>query len=137
MSKFAKVKLANILTGSGYPVKNVLSAIRYPKCTHIGFVAYNLTPPPPDFEITVEQDGERETFKPETNVQYELRNPVFSGISKSIWEEVSIVIEFTFGKEPSKSRLLETSPKVTPPVPSWPIPDALKDIEESMKEGAD
>lgn len=122
MSKFAKVKMADVLFSAGYDKIKILDAIKYPKCKTIGLHSIQTVPPPELVELEViSEDVKTQKLSFESpGVKKELETPVYSGISHCD-TNIALTLDFLFGKR-FNQRLAGYSKITIPPPTEWPIP---------------
>lgn len=122
MSKFAKVKMADVLFLAGYNKIKILDAIKYPKCKEIGLFSIETDPPPETVGIKVISENlDIQSFVLTYIGQTkELEVPVYSGMSYCD-SNLDLTLNFFFGGR-FNQRLFGHYKIIIPPPAEWPVP---------------
>lgn len=133
MSKFAKVKMADILFLAGYSEVKILDAIRFPKCEKIQLISVETEPPPEEIEIKVFSGGTLSEVVVFTEIgeDFILETPVYPMLSYCDFG-LSLTLGFSFG-ERFMQKLWGTYFLRIPTPAEWPVPIFL-DIEKKEKD---
>jgi len=125
MSKFEKVRMADILFSAGYNKIKILDAIKYPKCKTIGLHSIQTNPPPNvvNLQLFSENVEIQKISLVDFGDKKELETPVYSGISYCD-SNLDLTLDFLFGGR-FNQRLFGHYKIIVPPPAEWPVPQFL------------
>ena len=127
MSREIKVKMADILTRSGYSVRKSLKAVGYPFATSIEVAQIlDVSPAPENVGLRI-TEGEDTLFAETVKVGYvnEIKGGALPGVSM-VHHELRLVLQINYGKVKVPSRYISGYGERIPPTPTWPVPESLK-----------